>query len=112
MPHSTGTLAIEDGTSLTQAAWDALAAHRHDLGADGLAIGRLDQFLDAANKHPLSFEDRTTILDQAALVLNNLYPHLPFKLEEFQFEHPVEWLEENLRPVLKTMSEVDFHGYV
>ncbi|MEO8371339.1 MAG: S41 family peptidase [Candidatus Solibacter sp.] len=85
---------------------------RLDLGVKNLAIGPLDKFLAEANQHPPTIADRTQILDQAALMLNNLYPHLPFKLEEFRFTHPVDWLEQNVRPFLTTLNETDFHGLV
>src|SRR6186713_2232284 len=107
MPHSTGTALsepIEDGSDRAKAAWDALVEHRSKLGAEKLAIGPLEQFLLDANdplKHPLNLVERTRILDQAELMLLHLYPHLPFKLEEFKFTHPVDWLDKNVRPFLR-----------
>lgn len=112
MPDSTSTIAIEDASALTKAAWDALLEHKKDAGLSDLAIGRLDQFLQDAERKPLSPEDKKKIIDQASLIFNNLYSHLPFKLDQFQFAHPVEWLDKNVRPFLETMSEADFHGFV
>ena len=112
MPESTATIPLEDGSALTKAAWTALAAERRAAGFDKIAIGPLDEFLTAAERTPLGFDERTKVLDQAALMLNHLYPHLPFKLEHFNFIHPVAYLEKNVRPFLKTMAEVTFHGHV
>ena len=114
MPNSTGTSLIADGSDRTKAAWDALVLHRSSLGAESLAIGPLDEFLFQANdplRHPLKLSEREQILLQAELMLNNLYPHLPFKVDEFK-THPVDWLKENVQPFLSTLSEIDFHGLV
>lgn len=109
---SNSTIAVEDASGLTLQAWNAFLGHRSELGAANLAVQRLDGFLSDAERHPMRPEDKKKILDQATLMIDHLYPHLPYKLETFHFIHPVLWLETNVRPFLDTISEANFHGNV
>ena len=54
-------------------------------------------FRAAADRNPTSRDERAAILDQAALLFTNLYPHLPFKLDRFDFAKPVDFIDQHIR---------------
>ena len=100
-------------SKITDAAWDTLRSVKSPAGATQVSIGPLVPFLaDAEENHKLDVDEKLLLLDQAELMLNHLYPHLPFKLETFKFTHPVKWLEDKIRPFVDTISEADFHGHL
>ena len=94
-------------------AWDILRQHNIKLGLPSLAVQPLQLFLDSAEQNPLSGADRQIILDQA-LSLFTLYPHLPFKVQNFPKTDdfpgvmPVALLNK-IRSQLKELGETDFH---
>lgn len=96
---------VEDATEL------ALAASRRieGLGIEKLRIVTQEQFLREAAKQPaLSFEERVAILDQAELVLRNLYAHLKFKKNRGVEQNPFEGIR-LIREQIETLSDFDFH---
>ncbi len=103
-------IGVEDGTELTRQAWALLQTEGKDVGLPDLLIQPISDFLQAAEQHRTTRAEREVILDQASLIFDHLYPHMPFKTEIYQFTHPSEYMREQLRPDLDSMSEIDFHS--
>lgn len=103
---------FDDASTLTFRAWDVLEAEKIDLGLPGLSIQPVDFFLKAAEQNPTTSAERELIVDQAALMFNHLYPHLPFKTDIYHFIHPQDFLDQNVRPQLADLGESDFHDFV
>ncbi len=108
----TATVPFDDASELTRRAWDLLEAEKTDLGLPNLAIRPYDVFRAAAEQNPTTSAERELILDQAELIFNHLYPHLPFKTDIYHFIHPQEFLDQNVRPQTETLGECDFHDFV
>jgi hypothetical protein len=102
--------AVDDATELTIEAWRVLENEQGALGLSDLRIQPAGDFIASAERNPTTPAERTAILDQAALLFTHLYPHLPFKAEIYNMQNPVEWMEQNLRPHVATLSERDFHS--
>src|SRR5689334_4196136 len=98
----TPALAAENATKITRAAWKALA---------DIAVVPLADFLAEAARHALSPAEKERIIDQAILMIENLYPHLPYKLEAFGVS-PANFLNHYTRPILQTIGEQAFHAQV
>jgi hypothetical protein len=104
-------LEVEDGSALAKRAWDRLRSEREALNRPSLEVHSLEEFLTQFPFVELTLEQKTTIVDQAILMFERLYPHLPFKKQLFNFVHPVETLQA-LRNSLPTTSEGDFHAFM
>ena len=96
----------DDGFELTQQAWNALLGERDALNIPELEIQLLQDFIDDAEKQPLSSGEKEIILNSAAFLIQNMYPHLPFKQRLFKFARPLEALEE----ARQATTEADFHA--
>ncbi len=94
----------EDGTEITQQAWQNLQANA------GLRVQPILDFVRDADQHRTSLGDRQALVDQAALMFDHLYPHMPFKAELYQLTHPSDYLRAKVQPALETLSETDFHA--
>jgi hypothetical protein len=103
---------VEDGSELTRQAWDRLETEGKDLGLPDLQVQPIQDFLHVAEQHALSRADRESILDQATLIFDHLYPHMPFKTEIYEATHPSDFIRDQIRPNLDSMSEIDFHAKV
>jgi hypothetical protein len=101
---------IEDGTELTHNAWRLLEAEGRDLGLPDLHVVPISDFFQAAEQNRTSIEDRKAILDQATLMFDHLYPHMPFKTELYHFTHPSDYLNQNVLPNIDTLGETEFHA--
>jgi hypothetical protein len=97
---------IEDGGELTRNAWKALEAKL------GIRIQPVADFIADADRHRTSTADRQAILDQAAVMFDHLYPHMPFKKALYKVAHPSDFLRKHVQPNLETLSETDFHNQV
>ena len=97
------------GTKLTRQAWHLLEADAKTLGLPDLHIRPISDFLDTAEQHRTSVADRQAIIDQATLMFDHLYPHMPFKRNIYRFTHPSDFLRTEVQPALEFMSEIDFH---
>jgi hypothetical protein len=109
-----------DSLELTRRAWDLLIAGRDKPGLTALTVTSLADFLKAAEDlalNPvLTIEDRCVILDQAELLIRDLYPHLYFKQRDFKdAEPPVDPLERigelraRIRSEAQGLSDLAFH---
>ena len=100
----------DDGSELTRRAWDLLQHQAPDLGIPDLHIQPLADFLREAEQHRTSTADRDTIVHQATLIFDHLYPHMPFKTELYAFQHPSDYLRAEVQPNLDTLPELDFQA--
>ncbi|MEP6714914.1 MAG: S41 family peptidase [Terriglobia bacterium] len=104
-----------DTFALTRAAWAALLEDRVKLGLPDLTVVPLADFLrasvSAANPDRVQSPQWAFVLDQATAMLGSLYPHLPFKKQDFNAD-PLG-LADTLRSLLKhsppVIGELDFH---
>lgn len=104
---------VEDGSELTRQTWRVLGADAQGLGLPDLRIQPLDEFLAAAGQQQrISHQDRQTILDQATLIFDHFYPHLPFKSDIFRCAHPSQVIRENIQPRIDVLSNAEFHSRV
>lgn len=105
-------VAIEDASGLTGDVWTTLEAESAALGLPGLKTQPLAQFLTAAELQKITPEEKRIILNQALLMFEHLYPHLPFKKRLFGDSVDPE---ENLATVsaqTDALGEMDFHSRV
>ena len=100
---------VDDATELTHRVWELLKADCQDMQLADVSVQPLPAFLDDADQHRTSPADRQTILDQA-LLLFDLYPHLPFKTEIYKLGHPADYIRAKIQPNLDSLSETDFHS--
>ena len=68
-----------DGIELTRRAVASLIGRKQELKLKDLAVTSLPEFIESAKKIKLSVEDKQVIVDQASLLIGQLYSHLPFK---------------------------------
>src|SRR5205814_193165 len=87
-------LAVEDGSDLARQAWKMLKSERDALKLPDLEIHPLAEFIRGFPFHQLTIEQKTAIVDQAILMFQHLYPHLPFKQQQFSFADPLQELRE------------------
>lgn len=103
---------MDDGSELTRQAWRLLEAEAKDLGLESLRIQPISEFLEAAEQHSTSVADRRTILDQAVLIFDHLYPHRTFKQSIYKLEHPSDYIQREILPHIEEIGELDFHTRV
>ena len=70
---------VDDGRELTRQAWRLLEAEGKDLDLTNIRIQPVQDFLAAAEQHRTSPSDRQTIVDQATLIFDHLYPHFQMR---------------------------------
>src|SRR5579863_6300407 len=99
-----GSVPAEDGTEITRQAWQNLQA------TAGLRVQPILDFVRDADQHRTSPGDRQALVDQATLMFDHLYPHMPFKAELYQLTHPSDYLRAKVQPAVETLSETDFHA--
>ena len=68
-----------DGIELTKIAVASLIARKQELKLKDLAVVPLPEFIESAKQAKLSMADKQIIVDQAILLIDQLYSHLPFK---------------------------------
>jgi hypothetical protein len=99
---------VEDGASFVASAGEMLKQESAGLGFPSLEVHTIDEFLALAQgQWQLTREDKTGIVQQALLLFENLYPHLPFKKRIYEFAHPVESLS-SIRDELQQRDIPDF----
>jgi hypothetical protein len=99
---------FEDGTDLAWAAINQLLAKKDELKLPTLTIQPISEFLQAAGKSQVKSSERALICDQAILVIDQFYAHLPFKRARYAID-PVQRLR-LLRARLSQMSDLEFHS--
>ncbi|MBS1827061.1 MAG: hypothetical protein JST93_17215 [Acidobacteria bacterium] len=99
---------IEDARDQVAQAVDNLLDMRDRLGLPNLTIESMPAFLARANKAKLKTKDKLLILDQATLILEEFYAHLPFKRARYAVD-PVQRLR-LIRATLDELDDMDFHA--
>lgn len=99
----------EDGTPLALNAARFLDQQKDTLSIPGLRIVTQQQFLQEAAAAPaFTTEERLLVLNQAELVLRNLYAHLAFKKTDDPQANPFVAFQQ-IRDQVDTLSDFDFH---
>lgn len=96
-----------DGNDFAQEAWNALLTEKDLLGLPNLRIQPLADFLKNAEAQPLQPDEKETILQEAAFLIGQLYPHLPFK-QQLYSSRPLQMLE----ATQTAKGELDWHANV
>src|SRR5216683_5032778 len=102
------SLFIEDARELTLAALEHLESQKTELGLPDLQIWSLPEFVDFAKGNKLKRREKEAIVDQALLVIDQLYAHLPFKRARYAVD-PVQRLR-LLRFQLADTGDRQFHS--
>ena len=97
---------VVEGESFAKAAWGALEAMKEALGLPRLSIVAAGEFNQNIPLQPLLPEERDRMLAQARYLLEELYPHLPFKRPYSDTRLPEEWFEY----ARQAEFEPDFHN--
>ncbi len=88
----------EDGRDRTLAAIQLL---------EGLAVQTVDEFLELARRMKLTRHQKSVIVDQAILLIDQFYAHLPFKRARYAAD-PVQRLR-LLHARLDLLTDLEFH---
>src|SRR5262245_29161347 len=130
-PKPRRAMRVYDGTRLTLKAWRFLEQEMEGLGTPledvmpGFFVqerkGILDspklakpkvasilEFRKAADSTPTQKGRRKVIVEQAELLFDHLYPHMPFKTDRFHFVHPRVFLQ-SARAAIDG-PETEFHA--
>ena len=102
---------IFDASDLTTKAWRLLEADSKELQLNIIVRPVLD-FLSDIEEAPTSAADRRLILEQAMLIFDKIYPHMPFKTDLYHFTHPSDFLRQNVESQVDNLSELDFHSWM
>jgi hypothetical protein len=100
---------FEDATDLAWAAINQLLAKKDELKLPALQIQPLSEFLQSAGKSQLKSSDRALICDQAILVVDQFYAHLPFKRARYAID-PVQRLRLLRARLSQISSDLEFHS--
>jgi Peptidase family S41 len=95
-------IALEDGLALAQKSVDRLLSEKNKLGLPKMQIQLLPEFLQKTRLRKLKQTDREVICDQAVLMLDQFYVHLPFKRVRYAID-PVQ----RLRLLRARLSQID-----
>lgn len=98
---------IEDCTARTQAAIDQVVTFKEALGLPLLEVQTLAEFGDLARREALRPNQRKAIVEEAILLLEQLYAHLPFKQARYAI-NPVRRLRLLMNRV-KKVRDPEFH---
>lgn len=102
-------MVMEDGHALTEAAVESLRLQKNALDLPNLNVVRLPEFRQMARAAKLSRADKETICEQAILVVDQFYAHLPFKKARYAFD-PVQRLRLLHAQIAQTTDDLLFHG--
>lgn len=101
---------VEDARPKVQEAVDQLIAMRTPLGLPDLRIRSVADFLEEAKSAALTLGEKQRIIDQAIVLLEEFYAHLPFKRVRYAVD-PVQRLR-LIRADLEELDDLEFHGEV
>ncbi len=101
-------LLIEDGRIRVENALQALRDRKEELGLKDLQLRSIEEFEDDIARLGLSLEGRETIVEQAIVLIEQLYVHLPFKRTRYAI-NPAQRLR-LLRHRSPGMSDSQFHA--
>jgi hypothetical protein len=99
----------EDASELTFRTWRFLEEEMTQLGMPLLSpVMPIQDFRKLGERKRTTAEEREAIVEQGRLLLEHLYPHLPFKRDIFSFI-PQADLFEKARGAVHQRSEIAFH---
>jgi hypothetical protein len=98
---------FEDGSERTLAAIRLLESQRDALKCPGLTIQPVEEFLSFAKSMRLTRHEKEVIVDQATLLIDQFYAHLPFKRARYAAD-PVQRLR-LIHSRLGEMTDLEFH---
>lgn len=101
---------FEDARDLTRPAIELLESQKDALGCPNLKVWAPADFNDYAAAHPLTREEKETIVDQAAFLLDQFYAHLPYKRARYASD-PVQSLRV-IRARIDELSDLGFHEQI
>jgi len=99
---------IEDGREHVEKALRALMKRKGELGLEKLRLRSLEKFEEEITRVRLRPEERETIVEQAIVLIEQLYAHLPFKRTRYAI-NPVQRLR-LLRHRSTAMTDREFHA--
>ncbi|MEO7652223.1 MAG: hypothetical protein ABIZ80_17300, partial [Bryobacteraceae bacterium] len=99
---------IEDGAQFTAEALKLLDQHKDGIGLPNLTVQSLPEFVASIKEKRLNDEDRRMLVDQALLLFENFYAHLPFKRSRYAVD-PLQRLQ-LLRAKLSSLRDFEFHS--
>src|SRR5258708_1880768 len=98
----------QDASELTTRSWRTLEEDMRQLGTPLLGrVMPIRKFRKRAESNPTTPKERKAIIEQAGLLINHLYPHLPFKRDVFSFI-PKKDLFAKARAAIRSPSEIAF----
>lgn len=97
----------EDGSHITLSALRLLESQKIKIGCPNLQIRTIPKFLDHAAALRLSRNEKETLVDQATLLIEHFYAHLPFKRVRYATE-PVQRFR-LIRAQLGELTDLQFH---
>jgi hypothetical protein len=101
-------MTFEDGTTQTQAALRLLQSQKDELGCPNLQIQSGPEFLEQAKSMRLTRHDREVIVEQATLLVDQFYAHLPFKRARYASD-PVQHFR-LIHAQLDHLTDLEFHA--
>jgi hypothetical protein len=97
----------EDGSDITLSSLRLLESQKLQIGAPNLTVSTIPQFLEHAESMQLSHRDKETLVDQATLLIEHFYAHLPFKRARYATE-PVQRFR-LIHAQLDQLTDSQFH---
>src|SRR5215831_8105959 len=97
----------EDGSDITLSALHLLESQKLQIGSPNLTISTIPKFLERAASMRLSHRDKEILVDQATLLIEHFYAHLPFKRVRYATE-PVQRFR-LIRAQLGELTDLQFH---
>jgi hypothetical protein len=102
-------MVFEDGHKITHDALQMLLAQKQDLGCPDLQIYTIPEFLQQARTVKLERADKEILVEQAALLIDQFYAHLPFKRARYAAD-PVQSLRLIHGELDRLADDLAFHG--
>lgn len=97
----------EDGSGITLSALRLLESQKLQIGSPNLTIRTIPKFLEHAESVRLSRRDKEILVDQATLLIEHFYAHLPFKRVRYATE-PVQRFR-LIHSQLDQLTDLQFH---
>src|SRR5438876_42595 len=97
----------EDGSGITLSALRLLESQKLQIGSPNLTIRTIPKFLEHAESVRLSRRDKEILVDQATLLIEHFYAHLPFKRVRYATE-PVQRFR-LIHSQLDELTDLQFH---
>ncbi len=100
---------MEDGAELVEAAVESLRGQKEALNLPDFTIVSMPRFREVARAAKLTRADKEVICEQAILVVDQFYAHLPFKRARYAFD-PVQRLRLLHAQIPRGDDDLRFHS--